>query len=120
MTTRYRQVEVRVVRVGPHTTHISVPTYAAGQILVPVATFDLMSATGMTRAQLTGADLTATANVDATTDTDLHLHDWQAPAHQALPCPPEEGRRAPWVHDPTMPAQMRDDADSPAAARRRD
>lgn len=52
-------------------------TYAAGQILVPVRTFDLMLATGMTRAQLTGADLTATANVTATVDSDVHLHDWQ-------------------------------------------
>ncbi|OWA00976.1 hypothetical protein B9W62_35655 [Streptomyces sp. CS113] len=38
-----------------------------------------MPATGMTRAQLTGADLTATANVTATSDADVHLHDWQAP-----------------------------------------
>ncbi|MEU3174748.1 hypothetical protein [Streptomyces sp. NPDC007000] len=80
MTTRFQRIRVRVVRVGPHTTHVSVPVYADGQILVPVQTFDLMSATGMTRAQLTGAALTASANADATTDTDLHLHDWQAPA----------------------------------------
>ncbi|GGP84554.1 hypothetical protein ACWDY7_33160 [Streptomyces calvus] len=80
MTAKYQRIRVRVVRVGPHTTHVSVPTYAAGQILVPVATFDLMSATGMTRAQLTGANLTATANVIATADTDLYLHDWQTPA----------------------------------------
>ncbi|MGW4349001.1 hypothetical protein ACWEL8_28565 [Streptomyces sp. NPDC004690] len=80
MTTRFQRIRVRVVRVGPDTTLVSVPTYAAGQILVPVATFDVMSATAMTRAQLSGADLTATANVAATADTDVHLHDWQAPA----------------------------------------
>ncbi|MFD5309975.1 hypothetical protein [Streptomyces ardesiacus] len=44
-----------------------------------MATFDVMSATGMTRTQLTGADLTATANVTAPSDADVHLHDWQAP-----------------------------------------
>ncbi|GHB03127.1 hypothetical protein GCM10010330_66720 [Streptomyces tendae] len=80
MTAKYQRIWVRVVRVGPYTTHVAVPTYAAGQILVPVATLDLMSAIGMTRAQLTGANLTATANAAATTDTDLHLHDWQTPA----------------------------------------
>lgn len=85
MTATYQRIQVRIVRVGPDTTHVSVPTYADGQILVPVATFDLMSATGMTRAQLTGADLRATANVTATTDTDLHLHDWQAPGLETSP-----------------------------------
>ncbi|MFE1206407.1 hypothetical protein ACFW5V_32490 [Streptomyces sp. NPDC058762] len=77
MTATYQRVRVRVVRVGPDTAHVSVPSYAAGQILVPVQTFDLMSATGMTRVQLTGAVLTATANVAARADTDVHLQDWQ-------------------------------------------
>ncbi|MFJ9675370.1 hypothetical protein ACIRP5_31830 [Streptomyces sp. NPDC101221] len=80
MTATYQRIRVRIVRVGPDTTHVSVPTYADGQILVPVATFDVMSATGMTRAQLTGADLTATANATATSDADVHLHNWQTPA----------------------------------------
>ncbi|MFK4540440.1 hypothetical protein RKD29_000036 [Streptomyces tendae] len=80
MPAKYQRIRVRIVRMGLDTTHVSVPSYADGQILVPVQTFDLMSATGMTRAQLTGADLPATANVTATTDTDLHLHDWQTPA----------------------------------------
>ncbi|WP_108932892.1 hypothetical protein [Streptomyces ardesiacus] len=80
MTAKYQRIRVRIMRVGPDTAHVSVPSYAAGQILVAVPTFDLMPATGMTRAQLTGTDLTATANADATTDTALHLHDWETEA----------------------------------------
>lgn len=58
---------------------VSVPSFAGGQILVPVQTFAVMLATGMTRDQLTGADLTAMADTAAIVETDVHLHDWQVP-----------------------------------------
>ncbi|MFE9619816.1 hypothetical protein [Streptomyces sp. NPDC006384] len=77
MTAMFQRVWVHVVRVGPSTAHVSVPSFADGQILVPVPTFDLMSATGMTRAQLTGVDLVAMVNVAAATDADVHPHGWK-------------------------------------------
>ncbi|MEV5086023.1 hypothetical protein AB0K74_47640 [Streptomyces sp. NPDC056159] len=73
----YQRVRARVVRAGPYTAHVAIPAFVAGQITIPVQTFDLMSATGLSHQQLAGAELTVTANVSAIVDTDVDPHGWQ-------------------------------------------
>lgn len=77
MTATFQRIRVHVVRVGPCTALVSVPSFAGGKILVPARTLDIMLATGMTRAQLTGADLMAVVNTSATTEDDVRLHGWR-------------------------------------------
>ncbi|MFJ9675371.1 hypothetical protein ACIRP5_31835 [Streptomyces sp. NPDC101221] len=42
MTATYQRIRVRIVRVGPDTTHVSVPTYADGA--VPLGRSDVETA----------------------------------------------------------------------------
>lgn len=80
-----QRVRARVVRVGPHTAHIAIDAFASGQITIPVPTPDLVHATGLTRCELAGAELTVMANVSARTDTDVDPHDWQMLAPAGTP-----------------------------------
>lgn len=78
----YQRVRACVVRAGPYTSHVTISAFADGQITIPVATWTLMDATGLTRRQLVGAELAVTANVIARADTAVDPHGWQllAPA----------------------------------------
>jgi hypothetical protein len=87
MTTDYRRTRARVIRAGNDTAHLSIPAWCGGQITIRAATADLVSATGLSREQLPGADLMVTANVAATVDTDVDPDGWQflAPADDQPP-----------------------------------
>lgn len=76
-STNYQRVRARVVRAGPYTAHTAIDAFASGQITIPVATWALMDATGLTREQLVEAELTVMANVAARADTDVNPHSWQ-------------------------------------------
>jgi hypothetical protein len=82
--TDYQRTRARVVRAGNDTAHLSLPAWYGGQITVSTSTLDLAIATGLTRQELLGAELVVTANLAATTDTDVDPHDWllTAPAEQ--------------------------------------
>jgi hypothetical protein len=73
----YQQVQAHVVRAGPYTAHIAIDAFASGRITISVPTWTLMEATGLSRHELAGAELTVTANIAARTDTDVDLHAWQ-------------------------------------------
>ncbi|MEW2252299.1 hypothetical protein ACFW6K_22435 [Streptomyces sp. NPDC058733] len=77
----YRRVRARVLRAGPDTAHVAIDAFASGQITIPVDTGCLTDATGLPRQQLTGTELTVTANVLARTDTDVAPHNWQLLTH---------------------------------------
>ncbi|GAA5070649.1 hypothetical protein [Streptomyces similanensis] len=93
---RYGWVRVRVMRAGPYTAHVSVPTFAGGQILVPVQTFDLMSATGLAVEQLADVELMAMVNLSATVDTGVDPHGWRIP----------DGGERPGLPRPASPPQQ--------------
>lgn len=83
-SSEYKRVRIRVKRVGPRTTHVSVPTFAAGHILVPVHTHGVMAATGLDQEQLVGAALSALVNVTATSETTVDPHSWRARTREEL------------------------------------
>ncbi|MFD8251312.1 hypothetical protein [Streptomyces werraensis] len=73
----YERVRARVVRAGLHTAHVAIDAFAGGQITIPIPTRELTDVTKLTCQQLAGTELTVTANVSATVDTDVHPYDWQ-------------------------------------------
>ncbi|WP_055590194.1 helix-turn-helix domain-containing protein [Streptacidiphilus griseoplanus] len=73
-----RRVAARIVRVGLDTSFAVVPQWRSA-IAVPVATQELLTATGLSYAELSGAELTVVIRADALHDRDLDAADWQCP-----------------------------------------
>lgn len=76
-----------MVRVGCDTTLVALPAWFNGQILAPVETWVIMMATGRTRETLPGTELWVGARLDARTEADLALQDWE-PSEQGPPRSP--------------------------------
>jgi hypothetical protein len=105
-TTGYQRTRARVVRAGDVTSYLSIEAWCGGQVAVRVSTASLISATGLSRDQLPGTELTVGANLTATADTGVNPGDFRLnapapdgqPSHtSALPAaargqPLEEGR----------------------------
>ncbi|WP_162824198.1 hypothetical protein [Peterkaempfera bronchialis] len=71
-----RRVPARVVRVGVETCFVVLPEWRAA-IAVPVATEVLLTATGLPYGELSGAELTVLARLEALHDRELAVADWQ-------------------------------------------
>jgi len=65
-----------VLRVGDTVAHLQFPAWIAA-ITVPVMTSELVCATGLSRAQLLGARLSALAWLGARMDCEVGPHGWQ-------------------------------------------
>ncbi|MFC8538013.1 hypothetical protein ACFUJY_29435 [Streptomyces sp. NPDC057249] len=68
-----------VVRAGCRTTLVVLPDWYRGQILVPVETWVVMMATGLTRAALPDTQLLVRARLGARTEQQLDLEGWELP-----------------------------------------
>ncbi|WP_377271299.1 helix-turn-helix domain-containing protein [Peterkaempfera sp. SMS 1(5)a] len=76
-----RRVAARIVRVGLDTSFAVVPQWRSA-IAVPVATQELLTATGLSYAELPGTELTVVIRADALHDRDLDAADWECPGRE--------------------------------------
>lgn len=63
-----RRTAARVHRAGPEVSHLVLPDWMRGLIVVPIPTADLTRATGLSRGELPGTELTVTADLTALTE----------------------------------------------------
>ncbi|MGI5136648.1 MULTISPECIES: hypothetical protein [unclassified Streptomyces] len=73
-----------VVRAGPLTSQLSIRAWIHGQITVSVATDEITAATGLSRSELPGTELSVTADLAALSDTDVLPRKIQLPAQRRL------------------------------------
>ena len=76
-TIGYQRTRARVVRAGDVTSYLSIEAWCGGQVAVRVSTVSLISATGLSRDQLPGTELTVHANLTAVADTDVDPGDFR-------------------------------------------
>lgn len=86
-TVGYQRTRARVVRAGDVTSYLSIEEWCGGQVAVRVSTVSLTSASGLSRDQLPGTELTVHANLTAVADTDVDPGDFRfdVPAPDAQP-----------------------------------
>lgn len=76
-TTGCQRTRACVVRAGDATSYLSIQAWCGGQVAVRVSTASLTAATGLSRDQLPGTELTVRANLTAIADTDVDPGDFR-------------------------------------------